>query len=845
MVRFRLRVARIWTAQFEDLDGRLFLHTRRAQLLRALVHALGLNVLGWGETFADYPREEVTLEVEAASDEVFEEAVDQLARWVQTQQLLDAQVTKGNEPEVSVTSIGKPRTARGMPPILGALPGGAVPPVGEPVGATGDGGGAHRYRALPDPVKPVARNGGGEHRYAAAPDFGEPVAANGGGGEGGDAGPDVGAPVAANGGGGARAEPPERPLMWDRNGDEDEEAEPPSKPSRFTVVHVFETATEALAPTRELSSEEPLQVAAWYALDISIDVQAGGIKAEDAPRPIEEPKEEGDATIAVLASSADFDIDEPVRTLTLPPSGRSRDHAVFKIRAAAAPAGQPGEVRIQLLYRLNLIEDIVFVARLVPAGAAAPADGSLLIRHAPIQQLTGLDELPPKQMHLHVSRRDEQYLFYFVVEVEQQRLAFNGRAPSRLTEEALSSLLSDARNALLRIALTHKTRDDADPPGALGTDPTYARELATAGRRLWMALFGNLDASLHDVGKWLEGRHFDEGAVIQVTVDDAAGTFVFPWGLLYDRRPPKSIVAEVEIDAFWGLRYVIEQHIPPIRHRDVVEADFIASPRTKIDASSGLNAAVMLGHFLESRAQETYFESLRKAGVLTLDGGHATRKAEEGFASLEKGESDIYSFFTHGHTERPRSEARTGVSVDDFLKLVSALPKDSIDPNWQAVQEKIEAQKLDDDETWIELASGRITRPDLDEIDSGFHRAAVVLLNMCESVQLTPTLTSGLVDKFMELQAMAVVGTETSVPPRFAHHFGLELLTAFLGGAQLGTALLAARRRYAEKSDLFGLAYTLYGSGRVTVEPPIDSVLLKQAVEAATAAIPISPGGDI
>jgi hypothetical protein len=120
-----------------------------------------------------------------------------------------------------------------------------------------------------------------------------------------------------------------------------------------------------------------------------------------------------------------------------------------------------------------------------------------------------------------------------------------------------------------------------------------------------------------------------------------------------------------------------------------------------------------------------------------------------------------------------------------------------------------------------------------------------VLLNMCESVQLTPTLAEGLVDKFMQFDALAIVGTETSVPPSFAHHFGMTVVSSFLAGSPLGSALLEARRRYAASSDLFGLAYTLYGSGRVTVEPPIDREVLTKALAAAQASMSANPAGGI
>lgn len=608
---------------------------------------------------------------------------------------------------------------------------------------------------------------------------------------------------------------------------------PASAPGRFAVVDLFETETEELASTRKLVADEALQAGTWYALDVSIDVSAKGLPREGETRPIEEFSQTEDARISVLASSADFKIDEPVRSLALPPRGPSRDHAVFHIQPLGV-RDRPAELRLHLLYRVNLIEDIVLIARIVPRGAKGRAPGSLKLRHAPVQEFANLEALPPKLMHIHISRRDDQFVFFFVLEVENERIIFNGLTPARLTEATLASDLEAARRALLRIALSHRGEAKADPPGSRSTDPADSRELAKVGRRLWTRLFRERrTAAMFEIGQWLSERQLDLDSLVQVTVDEAAGAFVFPWGLLYDRAVPKRSFEPIETEAFWGFRYVIEQHVPPIRHRDEVEAEFRPAPRTRIERTKTFTAAVLLGNITEASAQESFFASLKRSQVLSLDGGEAMRKPADVLAVLGDCDSDLLSFFAHGYTARPEGGSRSGVDVEDFLKLYDAIPRASLDESWHGPYERIKAGQLATDESWIELEGGRITLQDMVELENRFKRSPVVLMNMCESVQLLPSLSGSFVDWFMGMGAMTVVGTETSVTPRFAHHFGLAFLVAFLGGAPVGTALLETRRRYAVVGDLFGLAYSLYGSGRVTIEPPVEADNLEAAAELA------------
>jgi hypothetical protein len=90
---------------------------------------------------------------------------------------------------------------------------------------------------------------------------------------------------------------------------------------------------------------------------------------------------------------------------------------------------------------------------------------------------------------------------------------------------------------------------------------------------------------------------------------------------------------------------------------------------------------------------------------------------------------------------------------------------------------------------------------------------------MCDSAQVTPSLTQSFIDFFLRRRASAVVGTECSVRPVFADFVGRELLPDLLRGKPIGQALLGLRQKAARRKNLMGLAYTLFGAAEATPWP--------------------------
>jgi hypothetical protein len=97
----------------------------------------------------------------------------------------------------------------------------------------------------------------------------------------------------------------------------------------------------------------------------------------------------------------------------------------------------------------------------------------------------------------------------------------------------------------------------------------------------------------------------------------------------------------------------------------------------------------------------------------------------------------------------------------------------------------------------------------------------LVILNMCDSAQVTPALSESFIDFFLSREARAVIGTECSIRPVFAAYMGQELLDALLRAVPIGEALRQIRIKAAEQKNLLGLAYTLFGFADASLQPAL------------------------
>jgi hypothetical protein len=129
--------------------------------------------------------------------------------------------------------------------------------------------------------------------------------------------------------------------------------------------------------------------------------------------------------------------------------------------------------------------------------------------------------------------------------------------------------------------------------------------------------------------------------------------------------------------------------------------------------------------------------------------------------------------------------------------------------SWLALEARMQG------EASIFLGKSEVRESDLRERQFFAGRRPVVFLNMCHSADLVPSMTSGLVNMFLERDASAVLGTECVMTSVFAHEFAQQIFNDLFAHRDIGTALWKARRHFIDNRNPLGLAYTLYGRATV------------------------------
>jgi hypothetical protein len=326
--------------------------------------------------------------------------------------------------------------------------------------------------------------------------------------------------------------------------------------------------------------------------------------------------------------------------------------------------------------------------------------------------------------------------------------------------------------------------------------------LEKLGRRAWRELFGDrrgADRTASEaLGAMLRENPLPRDGAVRVSLSLNAESFVFPWALVTDPAPVG------EDRGFWGLDYEIEIARPRGRARDPS-----VSP-TRLTATIDPGFAGTVDHKSTLEALAGAAGQRRKLSIETV----AT--ADEIFGSLEAGTpADVFYYFCHGVSARSH-EGLDPAAVKALREAVQGVDESARGP-WTLFLDRI--ANCGGGASMF-TGTAEISEHDLRDID--FFRGKtkpVVFLNMCQSADLLPGLSSGLPRLFLDREAAAVIGTEAPVTAQFADSFAREMLASLLGGERLGRALLAARRRFNDDRNPLALLYTVYGSANTSVAP--------------------------
>jgi hypothetical protein len=769
VIRFRLLVKRTWTDRFEDYDGRLSLHLRRAELIQEIVDAFGLNVIDWGETHVPYPREKVLVELEAPSRAVVQEVIERARKLVRAGQLLDVLVTVEQDPEFSVRESGR----------SSSKPRGGL--FGEPT--------------------PVMRNGGGPH------DDHPPAMANGGGPSGDDletangGGPSAQPPAMANGGGPSGNGSPTRPR----------------RPRRRRVVSSgFAEPERRMDP---LTGKEPLRRGYDYLYWVEVAEKPikGSIEETHVELvPKETLKEGAEFVVALFAFPDELRVDEERSVGTLryrgdgrlvvwrQPGGEPRKGGLYDPDVEYRmffPITTPNEagrarLRCNIYFRGVLVQSRLVTAHVgkLPKGRSA---GSAVVDFQ-LAQLDSPDQLAPIQPHalsLQVNSNGAATHSFRFASFTDGEPEFKNDAV--LSANELQDLITQGRGAMRKVAWGAMTpwkdgtqfRYTAPPFPDLATD---IFELMRKGRQLYGAIINELAAGPMGA-KALRQRMRAPGRV-QV-VNSGSPSELIPTSLVYDyvntdpalgnmtlcpafaearggnkplEETPcfKGKCPSIDVDqvvcpsGFWGYRHAIGIPVrskwgapPPLR------MTFEGSPSLGIAFFPGFD--LVAAHRQHIADQNPGWEMLEPADTYS-----------EALAMLKARPNVVY-FYCHGGTS-------TGNAP--YL-LVGSDKKQPMFPS--------------------SLIPG-----DDDNLDLYRLPRSLIILNGCETNALEPNRAMKFVSSFVDnIAASGVIGTEITTSEELAVAFGEALLRNLRGSVEVGESIRRARLALLQDGNPLGLIY--------------------------------------
>lgn len=274
----------------------------------------------------------------------------------------------------------------------------------------------------------------------------------------------------------------------------------------------------------------------------------------------------------------------------------------------------------------------------------------------------------------------------------------------------------------------------------------------------------------------------------ELRISVVAERFAFPWGLIY--ALPYKPSDPVDPMGFWGYRHIIE-YTP----------QFSATQPGAFAPEIAVVDRLRLGFVFDATIDTQFSAPIIAEQRQTLPSVSGLAVSEydsrDEFLELLGSSSEvpqIIYFYGHAISRQPgEKDPDTGIEYglgDSYLSV-----------NGEVVT-------LDE----MNLTAGL----DLDRFDS----APLVVLNACESAELSPELYNGIVPYLIGRGARGVLGTEVLMPAHFAAEFAPALLRRFsAGGVRLGDLLRDMRREYLrDKKNVLPLIYALYSNSELVVK---------------------------
>ncbi len=283
--------------------------------------------------------------------------------------------------------------------------------------------------------------------------------------------------------------------------------------------------------------------------------------------------------------------------------------------------------------------------------------------------------------------------------------------------------------------------------------------------------------SSRSVGRWLRESLAEDFTTLQVV----SRGFPVPWALMYLTERFQD--DKLDWHDFIGMRHVVEQI--PLREISAMP------PATTIASTPDLTVRVLFNEGIEAQMPSRPISAQR-------------------------------AYWSHRGVALGE-----GTLVNDLVK--SALVPAATDKVLYLYCHAV-ASNTDSDDSYLVLSNDeRVSLGQLAvyaPIEDQLPTHPLVIINACESGDLSPTFYDGFVPYFLAKGARGVIGTECKTPGRFASEWAIAFFDRFFAGERLGDAVLGLRQDFLEKhGNPLGLLYGVHCDTDTRVDPALAAAI--------------------
>jgi len=560
--------------------------------------------------------------------------------------------------------------------------------------------------------------------------------------------------------------------------------------ARRVVNTWFDRDGEPVPPRRSLEAGRT------YTLNLNIGARSSLTNVHDpAPIPEEELEPHYDAEgleLRVVVFSSDFEIEDAVAALVLPPPPAASDLARFTLKAPPEPGS--AWARVGVYYENNLLQSLLVHAQITAGESIPHPSGNVAdVEWVLSGSLRNLERFDRKTVNLLTNETPNGTHLLAVVGSGFQRQI-------ELGEAEIIRMIGEARKALQWVCGDPAAKEpytyEPDNVGDGRRFTEFMTGLAELGYDLYVDLVTGQDEGF-------EGELSDalaRPATIQVASMRSA-KFIVPWSLVYDHpfvpdrrntvcpdflaklqsRPTADELAELQCftsgcasrddpnvvcpSGFWGFRHVIEQPLSTKQDSGTASGPAFADVEDVIAVRGPIE--MLVGY---SKQLKTVNDHLRELEGLPNSAPSAYSSLLDVGRALKRVDLQLVYFYCHGGHRRGKAWLGLGDEPPDLFFASN-------------------------------LHAWAVRWPDV---------RPLVFINGCNTVGITPDDLLPFNKSLARSNAAGVVGSEITIPETLGREFGREFVRGFLAGAAAGDLVRRLRLQLLSGYNPLGLAYTPY-----------------------------------